>query len=326
MAGNIFKIYIGFITYGNLTAKYLPYFLPSLKAQTYKDFKILAVDNSEVADNDNVKYIKNNFPEIDLKWPGDNLGFAKAFNLMITEAARAGAEYFLAINPDTALEYDALVKLVDAMDCNSELGSATAKVLKWNFASQEKTNIIDSCGLKLLPGLRFVDYMEGWSASADCEHEIIGVSGAAAIYRLSALEKVKQGVEYFDELMFMYKEDCDLAYRLFLAGFKSKCVSQAVIYHDRSGAGAGAGAGDLATALNRKNKSRLIKQWSFLNQQIIFIKYWRLQSPMNKIAIIWLELKMLIFALFFEPYLLKEYFNIFKIKNKIKTHCDEAIK
>lgn len=318
------RLYIGFITYGDLTAKYLPYFLPSLKAQTYKDFKILAIDNSEAADNDNAKYIESNFPEIDLKWPGKNLGFAKAFNLMIRRAISHGADYFLALNPDMTLEDDVLIKLVDAMDYDSELGSATAKALKWDFNKQEKTNIIDSCGLKLLPGLRFVDYMEGQPASADCGREIIGVSGAAAIYRLSALEKVKQNGQYFDELMFMYKEDCDLAYRLFLAGFKSKCVSQALIYHDRSSGGMG--ESNLAAALNRKNKSRQAKQWSFLNQQIIFIKYWRRQSLMNKIAIVWFEFKMLIFILLFEQYLLKECFKVLKIKNKIVIYKSETVK
>jgi GT2 family glycosyltransferase len=154
--------------------------------------------------------------------------------------------------------------------------------------------------------------------SKNCKEEIIGPSGACAIYRLSALEKIMQNGQYFDELMFMYKEDCDLAYRLILVGFKSKCVCEATAFHDRTIGGSG--QSNLAAALNRKNKSRQAKKWAFLNQQIIFIKYWRLQSLRNKIAIIWFEIKMLIFALFFETYLLKEYFNLFRIKNKIKIY------
>lgn len=309
------KIYVGFITYGEATAKYLPYFLPSLARQSFKDFKILAVDNSEERENENARYIKNNFSEIDLKWAGENLGFAKAFNLMIRRAVAAGAAYFLALNPDMILEDNALAELVNVMDNNSELGSAAAKILKWNFVKQEKTNIIDSCGLKLLPGLRFVNYREGEPATAGCGGEIIGVSGAAAIYRLSALEKVKQNGQYFDELMFMYKEDCDLAYRLFLAGFKAKCVGESIIYHDRSSGGQG--ENNLAVALNRKNKSRLSKELSFLNQQIIFLKYWRRQSLIDKLAIIWFEFKMLIFILLFEPYLLKQFINLNNISHKI---------
>jgi GT2 family glycosyltransferase len=232
---------------------------------------------------------------------------------MIRQAVKEGAEYFLAINPDIILEADALEKLVMAMDNNSALGSATAKVLKWDFINQKKTKIIDSCGLKLLPGLRFVDFREGEQDNADFSDEIIGVSGACAIYRLSALEKVKENEQYFDELMFMYKEDCDLAYRLFLDNYKAKCVSDSIVYHDRTSQGKG--EGNLAVILNRKNKSKQVKRLSFLNQQIIFMKYWRLQSLYNKIIIVWLEIKMLVFALFFEPYLLKEFTNLRKIKN-----------
>lgn len=309
------KIYIGFITYGKSTVKYLPYFLSSLKKQSFKDFKVLAIDNSESENNENAEFIKKNYPDIDLKWACSNLGFSKAYNLMIRAAVKAGAEYFLAINPDVVLEDDALIKLVEAMDNNSELGSITPKVLKWNFINQEKTNIIDSCGLRLLSGLRFVDYMEGEPDNSICEGEIIGASGASAFYRLSALEKVKRNGQYFDELMFMYKEDCDLAYRLFLAGFRSKCVGDSMIYHDRSSGGQG--ENDLAVVLNRKNKSRQSRQYSFLNQQIIFIKYWHSQGFLNKIAIIWFEFKMLFYVLFFETYLLKELINLSKICHKI---------
>lgn len=312
------RLYVGFITYGDLTAKYLSYFLPSLKNQTFKDFKIIAVDNSEAAVNENAYYIQNNFPEIDLKRPGDNLGFAKAFNLMINSAVKDKADYFLALNPDMILEDEALAKLIAAMDNDSNLGSATAKILKWDFPNRKKTDIIDSCGLKLLPGLRFVDYNEGRPADSNCQDKIIGASGSLAVYRLSALEKIKRDGQYFDELMFMYKEDCDLAYRLFLKGFKSVCVNQAVVYHDRSGAGTG--TTNLAVALNRKNKSRRIKQWSFLNQQIIFIKYWRLQNFNNKLAIVWFELKMLVFALFFETYLFSQFKRLLIIRKKIKIY------
>lgn len=307
------RLYIGFITYGENTAKYLPYFLPSLKNQTFKDFKILAIDNSEIQENDNAKYIKENFSEIDLKWVGKNLGFSKAFNLMITQAVKEGAEYFLALNPDAELNENVLAELIKVMDNDYRLASLTPKVLKWDFINKEKTNIIDSCGIKLLPGLRFIDYKAGEEDGGNCGREIIGVSGVCAFYRLSALDKVKENEQYFDERMFMYKEDCDLAYRLFLNGFKAKCVENAVIYHDRSSGGNR--QNDLAVILNRKNKSRQIKKWSFLNQQIIFRKYWKLQSWRNKLAIIFLEIKILVFVLFFEPYLLKELVKLNKIKN-----------
>lgn len=313
------RLIIGFITCGELTAKYLPYFLSSLEKQSYDNYKILLIDNSLTKENKNFKYIKENYPQIKIEWPGRNLGFGRSFNKMIKTAIDLGAGYFLVISPDIIFKPDAITKLVKALERDNKLGSVCPKILQWDFKRNQKTNIIDSCGLRLRPGLRFVDTGQGEQDGGQFnEVDIIGPSGAVAMYRIAALKKIKQNSQFFDELMFMYKEDCDLAYRLFLAGFRSRCVTGAVAYHDRT-IGAG-GESSWQIALNRRNKSRQAKKWSFLNQQILFIKYWRLQNPRNKIAVIWYELKMLVFILLFEQYLLGQFRELWKLKKKIKIY------
>ncbi|MCU0679480.1 MAG: glycosyltransferase family 2 protein [Planctomycetes bacterium] len=301
----VVKLVIGFIPYREVTAKYLPAFLHSLQAQTYRNFRILACDNSENRDNENVVYLKD-FPDVIYEWPGVNLGFAGGFNNLISRAKQAGVIYFFALNPDMILEPDAIEKLVAAMDSDAKLGSVCPKIRRWDFADKKKTDLLDTCGLVLKPGLRFVDLGQGQVDKSQFDGaNILGPSGAAGMYRLSALEAVKEGDNYFDERMFMYKEDCDLAYRLQLKGYHSRLVSDAVIYHDRTAQGQG--EGNLVVAMNRKSKSRRVKEWSFLNQHIIFIKHLPKQDFKNKLAIIWYALKMFIFVLIFEPYLLKQY-------------------
>jgi GT2 family glycosyltransferase len=320
MGLNQFKLIIGFITYGKSTAKYLPYFLSSLKQQTWQDFRILVVDNSEEQDNENIKYIKKNYSAIDVEWAGRNIGFAKAYNKMIKKAVGQGAQYFFVINPDIILEPNVINDLINASDGNDKLGSVCPKIRQWDFINNKKTNIIDSCGIQLKPGLRFVDAGQGQVDKEQFDNvEILGPSGAAAMYRISALQKVKQDSQYFDELMFMYKEDCDLIYRLFLANFKSKCVSEAVIYHDRTAEAKG--ESNWQVALNRRKKSKQVKKWSFLNQQIIFIKYWKIQSIMKKLAVSLYAFKMFVFVLLFEQYLLKQYWELWKVRHKIKRYC-----
>ena len=328
------KLVIGFITYGKSTAKYLPYFLPSIieSAENYENtgncgVKILVFDNSEEQDNKNVKYIKKNYPDIEIEWVGKNFGFARAHNRMINKAVEMSAEYFLAINPDMILEPDAIKRMIKTIDNDGELGSVCPKILRWDFQNNKKTNVIDSCGIQLKSGLRFIDVGQGQVDEGQFDDvKILGPSGAAGMYRIRALKKIIEtrgaeahgyaSLQFFDELMFMYKEDCDLAYRLFLAGFKSKCVAGAIVYHDRTAAGKG--ESNLQVALNRRNKSKQAKKWSFLNQQIIFVKYWQILSIKQKLEVLWFAFRMFAFTVVFEQYLLKEYGKLWRLRNKIK--------
>jgi len=313
------KLVIGFITYEDLTAKYLPYFLNSLENQSFHDFKIIAVDNTESFDNPNKKFIAGKYPEYSLEWMGGNLGFAKANNIIINSAREHNAEYVLLLNPDMILEAGTIEKLVKTLDNDRDLGSVCPKILQWDFKNNKKTTVIDSCGIKEISALRFIDIGQGEEDKGQYDNvQIIGPSGAAAMYRMSVLKKVGRDNNYFDELMFMYKEDCDLAHRLKLRGFKSRCVSDAIVYHDRTAAAKG--LGNIKVAINRSRKSKQIKKWAFLNQHIIFLKHWKSQSLWRKFQVLWFAFRMFLFALIFEQYLLKEYLNLLKVRKNIRSH------
>lgn len=321
------RLYIGFITYGRSTSPYLPYFLKSIAEQSFRNFKVLVVDNSSQDDRVNAELISKHYPQAEIDRPGYNLGFAKAYNRMIAKASERGGELFLVINPDMMLDVHALENMVTALE-GSRADSVSPKILRWDFKNSTKTDVIDSCGIELLTGLKFVDIGQGRQDGEEFqeEREILGPSGAAGMYKIKSLEHIayrreEGGREYFDELMFMYKEDCDLAYRLHLAGYHARYIPGALVYHDRTAAGQG--QKNLEVARNRKNKSRQVKKWSFLNQQIIFIKYWKVQNMKNKFFIIWFQLKMLTFIFFFEPYLFGQLKELFFMRKKIR---DKKIK
>ena len=176
-----------------------------------------------------------------------------------------GAKYYLAFNVDIILEPEAIGALLRTLEADDQLGSVSPKVLRWNFAHQAKTKQIDSCGIKQLAGLQFIDLGQGQIDIGQYDQaEILGPSGCAALYRLSALEQVKEGKNYYDPNFFMYKEDVDLAGRLRLAGWQSKLVPTALVYHDRTIASAGHHWWQIVKA--RQGHSRINKQYSFLGQ------------------------------------------------------------
>ncbi|MFZ2310208.1 MAG: glycosyltransferase [Patescibacteria group bacterium] len=313
------KLAIGVITYNDSSIKYLPDFLGSLlealNGLESVEWQILVRDNSEQENNPNKDYFNNltSKDHISFIWSGANLGFAKAYNLMISDAKEWGADYFLMINPDIFIKPNAILEMLAAINNDQKIASVTPKILRWDFANKKFTNYIDSCGLSIGSGLVFRDIGQGRVDDGSFDKSsIIGASGAAALFRMSALEDIKDDNGYLDEEMFMYKEDCDLAYRLFLKGYKSILVPQAIIYHDRSVSAVSQGL--IGSIKSRKDKNKLVKSWSFLNQHLLIIKHWHAQNFKSKILILLRLIPLWGYAIVFEPFLLK---NCLIIKKKI---------
>ncbi|MCX6799990.1 MAG: glycosyltransferase, partial [Candidatus Falkowbacteria bacterium] len=132
----------------------MPYFIESIKKQDYPNVTILLVDNSEKKDNPNSIYLKNNYPEIEIIYTGENTGFARANNLLITRAKELSADYFVSSNIDAILEKNVVLEVLNAMIKNHQAGSATCKIKKWDFEKKDSrtkgmTNFIDSVGISI---------------------------------------------------------------------------------------------------------------------------------------------------------------------------------
>jgi len=308
------KLAVGFTTFSEQSAKYLADFLPSLmKALEFlapDDYQVYAWDNSPAGDNED-RIILEAYPAVKYFGVGENLGFGRASNIMIRQANQAGAEYFLVLNPDMVLEPSAIKELVGALDKDRDKAAAAPKILRWNFAANTKTKQIDSVGIVLKTGLRFQDLGQGAEDQNQFDRrQILGPSGAAGLFRLSALEKIKEGDQYFDERFFMYKEDCDLNYRLYRAGLKACLVPEAIIYHDRTAFASGAGL--WSSLKNRAKKSRQVRLWSHLNEHLIYVKHWSNQNFISRVFIVIRIASIFIFSLIFEQFLLKNYRRVFK--------------
>jgi len=274
-------IAVGFILYES--RKYLPRFLESVKRQDYRNVQLYALDNNANADNEDVAYIRAHYPDVTIQRVTQNTGFAKGHNYLMRQAVQDKAEFYTALNCDVELESNVISEVVGSMLKDPKAGAAICKLKKWNFAlvdTDGKTNFIDSAGLAISREHRFTNRGEGEidHGQYDKEEEVFGVSGTVGMYRISALEDVaflnERGErEYFDELMFMYKEDVDLAYRLQWAGWKALYVPRAVAYHDRALTASGAGNGLVGIIRGRIGRNKQTKAWSWLNHHIILFKY-----------------------------------------------------
>ncbi len=329
------KLAIGFITYNESSGPYLPYFLTSLKEALefagLEDSLTLSFENSNLDFFDNKKIISDflianpNFNYQELGGTGENLGFAKAYNLMIDRAISLGVEYFLVVNPDILFSPESIWLLLEPLLKNKNLASSSPRIMSWNFEKLKRHSLIDSFGISLTSGLRFFDIDQGLEYDEENREKylklgskILAPSGAGGIFRIQSLKKVAEKREgrnqYFDERFFMYKEDCDLGYRLKLKNLKSVFVFDSIIYHDRTTKSLGSGIANLIKG--RFKKSRLSRAWSFRNQHFLFIKHFKTEKLYSKFKIIIKSLQFFVFALIFEQFLLKEYRNIYNFWRK----------
>jgi glucose-1-phosphate thymidylyltransferase len=333
------KVAIGAILYDNAdktyaTSRYLPYFIESIKNQDYKNIQLFFVDNSDLPDNDNIRYLREHCPEAQIIVSGENTGFAKGNNIFIREALKQGAGYIISSNLDMIYEPNVVSEMVNSIMKSPQIGSATCKVKRWNFterASEDegKTNFLDTAGIAITKEHRFIDRGQGDidHGQFDMEEEIFGASGALAMYRPSALDDVafinEDGTkEYFDELMFMYKEDVDLAYRLQWAGYKCLYNPNAVVYHDRSVTAGGKGI--VGIVMGRLNRKKEYKEWSWLNHHIILQKMMdRNYSRDVKLKTYWYEIKSNIYVLFAEPFMITQWWKLFKMRKQIRARREQ---
>jgi GT2 family glycosyltransferase len=294
------KVSIQIVTFNSL--KFLPECLKSIFNQTFKDFFVLIIDNA--SNDETVKYLEDNFPQIKIIKNSKNLGFAKAHNQGISISK---SEYILIMNPDVILEKDFLEKLVKEAEKDKKIGSLGGKLLKFKFDNNcpIKTNIIDSAGLKILKSREVINRGEGEidNGQYDKKEEVFGISGACVLFRREALEDVKVPIykkeknlffEYFDQDFFAYKEDVDLAWRLRLFGYKSIYLPEAKAYHFRK------------ISVNKKfKKPALINFLSYRNHLWMLLKNESFKNLfLNFFPIFWYQLKKEIYLLFTQPLVL----------------------
>ncbi len=323
------RISINLVTWNNL--KFLPQCLDSIFKQTFNNFSVLAIDN---ASNDGtVKFIENNYPQVAILKNARNLGFSKAHNQGIKFAVEKEFDYILVINPDIILNPDCLLNLVQAIESDEKIASVGPKLFKIQSGNIEigeniKTDIIDSCGLKIIKSRRVADRGSGEIGREyyKNEEEVFGISGSLVLYRRKALEDIKiaiQGVdrsvnaqsadkiknfgrigEYFDEDFFAYKEDIDMAWRLRINGWKNFYYPKAIAFHYRT-ASMKEKVNSIVIIKNRK-KSEIINYHSYKNHLMLLAKNEFFSNfILNFPYIIFYEFKKIVYILFFEARTLK---------------------
>ncbi|HYM39405.1 MAG TPA: glycosyltransferase family 2 protein [Thermoplasmata archaeon] len=205
---------------------YLRECLRSLFAQTYRDLRVLVVDNA--SPDASWRIVDEEFPEAALLRMPENLHFARGMNAGFARALEdPHAEFVVALNNDVRVDPEWLASLVAAAD-DPRVGMVASKML-----FMDKPRTLNSTGIVIARDGSSMD--RSWNTPDDGEMDahadVFGPSAGAGLYRRRLLERVG----LFDEDFVAYYEDVDLAWRARLAGWEARFACGAVVYHKYSG-------------------------------------------------------------------------------------------
>lgn len=196
------------------------------------DGEVFVVDNH--SSDGSIEYLKPRFPKVIFIESNHNLGFARANNMAIRQAA---GQYVLLLNPDTFVGEQTIKQAIEFMDQHPKAGGAGVKMFNTDGTKAQEsrrglptplTSFYKMCGLcsKFPESRRFGKYYMGY-LSWDKPERIDIISGAFCLMRKEALDKAG----HLDEDFFMYGEDIDLSYRLLKAGYDNWYLPLPILHY-----------------------------------------------------------------------------------------------
>ena len=191
--------------------------LASLEAQTVP-VEVIVVDNAST--DGTRELLTTRFPGVTVVRSEENLGFGRAVNR--GAATEMDADVIVLVNNDAVCAPDFIAQLLAPFG-DPAVGMVAGVLLQGGAPDR-----IDSAGIELDTTLGSWDYLWNQPVSAlEGAHDPVGPCGGAAAYRLPAFRELGG----FDEALFAYWEDVDLALRFREAGWRCALASGARALH-----------------------------------------------------------------------------------------------
>lgn len=228
----------------------------SIFQQTYTPKTVFYVDND--SKDESVNLLKKKYPEVNILQPGWNTGFAKGNNLGIAEALLdKEVDYVVLLNTDARLAPDWTAKLVAFAEKKPK-----GALLQGTTLDYYNHNVIDSTHTYVSHNGQGTQ--GGWRFYVKHElgpKRVFGVNAAACMISRKFIE-AQPFPNVFDETLFMYLEDIDLACRAIILGWDNYLVPAARAYHMGS-ASSGKNPGFSLYMTFRNNSAVLFKNLTF---------------------------------------------------------------
>lgn len=272
--------------------KWLKKCLDSLRAQTYRNFEIILVDNAST--DDSVEFVEKNYPEVVIVKSDKNLGFAGGNSLGIDNSR---GEFILFLNNDIWVKEDFLQKYI-AYFKRHQIDILSAREAR--YSGEAYPYYVSKIDLFGHPIYLFGDKHKN--------QESFYLSGSCLFFARSLYEETRG----LDQDFFMYFEEIDWFWRLHLLRKSIGYIDEVCVYH--------AGAGSTGSGI--KYKSFL---WRNQNTLQMLLKNYAWYNLLWVLPIYFIQniFEILAFLIFLKPRIAWSYiegwwFNLRNLKRTLK--------
>jgi GT2 family glycosyltransferase len=222
-------------------ANWLPKCFGSIKAQTIlNQIETVMVDNYSTDDSVAVaRKLLADFPSAGIVRNPENLGFCEGNN---SGARAARGRYLFFLNNDTWLEADCMERLIAGTE---KIGAVASTPLVLNYPDNSYQDF----------GFYGFDFFGLPSPSATATHsrEIFIAGGCSYLIRSDVFKQLGM----FDPEYFIYSDDADLSWRVWLAGYKVAGIFEAKLHH-RGAAGVNPSGGIETIEFRTNDRKRFL--------------------------------------------------------------------
>lgn len=235
--------------------KFLEKFLPSVIAFSKGDADIIVADNAST--DDSVKFLSENFPEVQLVINQTNGGFAKGYNDALSKVE---ADYYILLNSDIEVTEKWIKPVISLMESDHLIGACQPKLR--SYSEKEKFEyagaaggFIDKYGYPFCRG-RLFQSMEVDEGQYDDVKEIFWATGACMFVRADLYHKFGG----LDGDFFAHMEEIDFCWRLKNSGYKIMYCPDSMVFH--------VGGGTLPKSSSRKTYLNFRNNFSLLYKNL----------------------------------------------------------
>lgn len=250
----------------------LPELFESLEKQTFKAFEVLFIDNA--SHDGSLEYMAESWPDIPVSAQKKNLGYARAANWGVKQCQ---GEYVVFLNTDIKLDPGCIEELVRPADQDPSIAAVACKMMLYH-----EPHVINGVG----GSMNYLGYtwdrgmFEVDRGQYDQGQEVVFACGGAALFRRAPFLQARG----YDLGFYMYHEDVDLCWRLWLMGHRVVTAPRSVVYHHFSRSTRGTRGMDWRELIGERNNIRAqLKNYEWKTLRRTLGDLWHLpQKPERK--------------------------------------------